>query len=141
MFLGVTSLLLLLGDLRAVSLCWCLKSSKRGTTAGKTKSVQERKTRKETDGPGAEGGLGNCLKHTRSDLPNAFHTDQDAAELGRRACTSKSWLDQESGSGGLPPGQSRAPRPEHPGLPPTPTSNKTKRTQIALGRFFCLGQR
>ena len=59
MFLGVTSLLLLLGDLRAVSLCWCLKSSKRGTTAGKTKSVQERKRRKETDGPGAEGGLGN----------------------------------------------------------------------------------
>ena len=126
MFLGVASLLLLLGDLSAVSLCLCLKPSKRGTIAAKTKSVQGRKRRKETDGPGAEGGLGNCLKHTRSDLPNAFPTDQDAAEFGRRACTSKSWLDHESGSGGLPPGRSRTPRPEHPGLPPTPTPSKTK---------------
>ena len=42
-------------------------------------------------------------------------------------------------SGGLPPCQSRAPRQEHPVLPAPP--NKTKQTQIVLGRFFCLGQR
>lgn len=113
---------------------------KSGYNCRKDEKRPGKEEKKGTDGPGAGWGLGKCLKHTRSDLPNAFHTDQgDPAESGRPARESKTWLDYETGRVGCLPARAAPPGKSTPSCPPPP--NKTKQTQIVLGRFFCLGQR
>lgn len=122
-----------------VSLCWCLKPSK--------ESVQEEKTRKETDGLAALPGAWKGLDHTRPDpskLPS--HNNQySAAEFGREACGGKASRITKRGLEGCllpesppPPTPSRGTPSCPPHLPKSTQHQARPKPQPSLAISFVL---